>query len=92
MVLPLYDQSEERARRHLDSCQFQTYLYARPPRVQCPSHGVPQLTLPWAEVRSRFTMLFERLAVDLYAWTEAREPPDCRRIAGSDEESRAERQ
>ena len=38
--LGLYDHAEERVWRHLDSCQFQTYLHARPPRVQCPTHGV----------------------------------------------------
>jgi len=38
--LAVYDHAEERVWRHLDSCQFQTYLHARPPRVQCPTHGV----------------------------------------------------
>jgi transposase len=63
--LPVYDHSEERAWRHLDSCQFLTYLHACPPRVRCPEHGVRQVRLPWAEPRSRFTVLFERLAVDV---------------------------
>lgn len=63
--LPLYDHSEERAWRHLDSCQFLTFLHARPPRVNCPTHGVRQARLPWAEPRSRFTALFERLAIDV---------------------------
>jgi transposase len=63
--LGLYDHSEERAWRHLDSCQFQTYLHARPPRVKCPEHGVRQVKLPWAEDRSRFTAMFERLAIDV---------------------------
>lgn len=61
----LYDHSEERSWRHLDSCQFQTFLHARPPRVECPTHGVRQVKLPWAEPRSRFTALFERLAIDV---------------------------
>src|SRR5215813_6285608 len=47
--LGLYDHAEERTWRHLDSCQFQTYLHARPPRVQCPTHGVRQVRLPWVE-------------------------------------------
>jgi transposase len=64
-ALPVYDHGEERAWRHLDSCQFLTYLHARPPRVECPEHGVLQVLLPWAEPRSRFTTLFERLAVDV---------------------------
>jgi transposase len=68
--LPLYDHAEERAWRHLDSCQFQTYLHARPPRVQCPTHGVRQVRLPWAEPRARFTTLFERLAIDVLRETD----------------------
>jgi transposase len=53
--LAVRDHSEERAWRHLDSCQFMTYLHARPPRVECPEHGVLQVELPWAESKSRFT-------------------------------------
>ena len=64
-TLPLYDHAEERTWRHLDSCQFQTYLHARIPRVACREHGVVQVTVPWAEPRSRFTLLFERLAIDV---------------------------
>ena len=61
----VYDHGEERAWRHLDSCAFLTYLHARPPRVECPTHGVRQVALPWAEPMSRFTVLFERLAIDV---------------------------
>jgi len=63
--LTVYDHSEERAWRHLDSCQFLTYLHACPPRVDCPEHGVRQVRLPWAEPHSRFTVLFERFAIDV---------------------------
>ena len=63
--LGVYDHSEERAWRHLDSCAFLTYLHARAPRVDCPEHGVRQVRLPWAEPHSRFTVLFERLAIDV---------------------------
>jgi transposase len=63
--LSVYDHSEERVWRHLDSCAFLTYLHASPPRVDCPEHGVRQVRLPWAEPHSRFTMLFERLAIDV---------------------------
>src|SRR5262245_47886669 len=69
-ALPLYDHAEERVWRHLDSCQFQTYLHARPPRVQCPTHGVRQVRLPWAAPRARFTTLFERLAIDVLRETD----------------------
>jgi transposase len=63
--LPTYDHAEERAWRHLDSCAFQTYLHARIPRVECPEHAIAQVRVPWAEPHSRFTVLFERLAIDV---------------------------
>lgn len=63
--LGVYDHSEERSWRHLDSCAFLTFLHASPPRVSCPEHGVRQARLPWAEPHSRFTLLFERLAIDV---------------------------
>jgi transposase len=68
----LYDHADERAWRHLDSCQFLTYLHARPPRVECPTHGAKQVKLPWAEPHSRFTQLFERLAIDVLKETSIR--------------------
>ena len=61
----IYDHAKERAWRHLDSCAYQTYLYARIPRVECPKDGVLQVKVPWAEEKSRFTTLFERLAIDV---------------------------
>jgi transposase len=60
-----FDHAEERTWRHLDTCQFQTHLHAEIPRVQCPTHGVKQVRVPWAEARSRFTLLMERLVIDL---------------------------
>ena len=65
MTMSVYDHAEERAWRHLDSCQFKTYLHARTPRIRCPAHGTRQVKLPWAEPHSRFTLLFERLAIDV---------------------------
>jgi transposase len=60
---PIYD---HRARewRHLDTCQLQTRLHARVPRVDCPTHGVLQVGVPWATRGSQFTVLFERLVID----------------------------
>jgi len=55
---PGYDQRDERAWRHLDSCAFTTWLVARLPRVQCPAHGVKTITVPWAEPHARFTAAF----------------------------------
>ena len=64
-LLPCADHADERTWRHLDTCQFQTHLHARIPRVTCPTHGVKQVRVPWAEPRSRFTQLMERLIIDV---------------------------
>jgi transposase len=64
-ALPCWDHADERTWRHLDTCQFETHLHARIPRVQCPTHGVKQVRVPWAEPRARFTMLMERLVIDV---------------------------
>jgi transposase len=53
----VHDHAEERGWRHVDSCQFLTYLHARPPRVDCPKPEVRQVRLPWAEPMSRFATL-----------------------------------
>jgi transposase len=63
--LATFDHAETRTWRHLDTCQFETHLHAAIPRVQCPTHGVKQVRVPWAEPRSRFTLLMERLVIDL---------------------------
>ncbi len=59
------DHVEERTWRHLDTCQFKTFVHARVPRVHCPEHGVIQVLVPWAEPRSRFTLLKERWVIDV---------------------------
>jgi transposase len=64
-ALTCRDHAEERVWRHLDTCQYQTFLHARVPRVECPTHGVRQVRVPWAEARNRFTQLMERLIIDL---------------------------
>lgn len=58
-----YD-SRRRSWRHLDTCQYRTTLTADVPRVDCPEHGVRQIRTPWAEGGSRFTAMFESLAID----------------------------
>jgi len=60
----LYDHQPERQWRHLDTCQYETILHAKPPRAECGQHGVRVVKLAWAEPSSRFTALFERLAID----------------------------
>jgi len=59
----LYDHQVERRWRHLDTCQFRTILHAEPPRADCPTHGARAVRLPWAEPNSRFTALFEAVAI-----------------------------
>ena len=54
----------ERMWRHLDTCQYRTLVHARVPRLNCPTHGIRQVRVPWAEEKSRFTALFEALAID----------------------------
>jgi transposase len=61
----LYDHTEERVWRHLDSCQLKTYLHARVPRTGCAEDGIHKVKLPWAETRSRFTLLMERMIIDV---------------------------
>ena len=65
VLCPLHDHEPERQWRHLDSCQFRTILHARVPRITCEQHGIRQVRVPWAEPLARFTMLFERMAIDV---------------------------
>jgi transposase len=61
----IHDCGAERTWRHLDTMQFTTLLRARTPRANCPEHGVKTMQVPWAAPQGRFTLLFERLAVDV---------------------------
>ena len=61
----VYDHLPDRAWRHLDSCQFLSYLHTRPPRVSCAEHGIHQVVLPWTQAGSRFTNMFEALAIEV---------------------------
>lgn len=61
---PRYDRKPRRW-RHLDTRQFTTWIEADVPRVECATHGVRQVRIPWAEPGSQCTALFERLASDL---------------------------
>ena len=85
LACPLHDHDEERSWRHLDSCQFETHLHARIPRVRCDEHGVRQARVPWAEPKSRFTLMFERFAIDVLRETNvlgAKSPTDAPATAG----------
>lgn len=58
----VYDHQPRRW-RHLDTCGFTTIIECDVPRVQCSVHGVKQVTTPWGEAGSRFTALFEAVAI-----------------------------
>ena len=64
IALPVYDHTPERAWRHLDTCEYQTWLHARLPRVSCPQDGTKQVEAPLAEGSSRFTARMERRCID----------------------------
>jgi transposase len=61
----IHDCAPERTWRHLDTMQFMTLIRARTPRANCPEHGVKTMAVPWATPQGRFTLLFERFAVDV---------------------------
>ena len=61
----IHDSAPERTWRHLDTMQFTTLIRARTPRSKCPDHGVKTMAVPWAPPLGRFTLLFERFAVDV---------------------------
>lgn len=68
----------QRTWRHLDFFQFEAHVHCQLPRVSCSACGATtQLSVPWARQGSRFTLLFEALALTL-----AREMPvaACARI------------
>lgn len=77
----VYDHLAERTWRHLDSCQFLTYLHATTPRIECPEHGIRQVRLPWADEGSRFTQMFEALAIDVLRATNVKHAAGLLRIS-----------
>ena len=62
----IHDCAAERTWRHLDTMQFTTLVRARTPRAACPEHGVKTMQVPWAAPQGRFTLLFERFAVEVW--------------------------
>ncbi len=59
----LYDHAPERIYRHLDTCQMQTFIHVRPPRVKCPEHGVKQIDSQLGENGSEMTFAFESYVI-----------------------------
>ena len=60
--LPVHDHVERRW-RHLDTCQFETELVCRVPRLRSAEGNVWTVPVPWAEARNRFSALFEQMAI-----------------------------
>lgn len=60
---PRYDKRTRRW-RHLDTCQYQTYVVADVPRINCEQHGCLTIEVSWAERNSRFTQMFEAMVID----------------------------
>jgi len=54
---------EDRQWRHLDTMQFETIIAARVPRVRRPDGRTEMVQVPWAQSRSRWTLMFEGIAV-----------------------------
>lgn len=61
----VHDHQGTRLWRHLDTCQYETYLKAAVPRVKCGTCGILNASIPWAEPYSRFSELFECHAIDI---------------------------
>lgn len=59
------DHVRERVWRDLDSGIYHVYLHARIPRIECMEHGKLQVSLPWSDRHSRFSMRFENLAMEM---------------------------
>ena len=59
----MYDHAPERIYRHLNTCQMETYIHVRPPRVNCPTHGVKQIESEVGENGSDMTHAFENLVI-----------------------------
>lgn len=55
----------EREWRHLDTCQFETRIKAKMPRLKYKSGRIEEAALPWAERYSRITVLMEAFVVRL---------------------------
>ena len=62
---PVYDHQEERAIRHLNTCQLETYIHVRMPRIECEDHGVKQIISDWSGPKSGMTFVLESYLLDL---------------------------
>jgi len=61
----MYDHAPERVMQHLNTCEMQTFVHIRLPRVECPTHGVKQILSELAEPNSHATFAMERYVIAL---------------------------
>lgn len=54
---------EERRWRHLDTMQFETIITARVPRLRKGDGSTAMAPVPWAQARSRWTLMYEAFAI-----------------------------
>jgi transposase len=66
---------QEREWRHLDTCEFETVITARVPRILLQSGRTMMVSVPWAEAGGRFTKSFERHVIELLT--------QCRTVRGA---------
>lgn len=66
---------EERTWRHLDTCQFETIITAKVPRLLLKSGRTLTAGVPWAASRGRFTLSFEAHVIALLE--------QCRTVRGA---------
>ena len=65
----------ERTWRHLDTCEYQTIISARVPRVKLSDGSTMTVKVPWAEPGGRFTKRFESLVISFLE--------QCRTVRGA---------
>lgn len=66
---------QERTWRHLDTCEYQTIISARVPRVVLSDGSTITVRVPWAEPGGRFTKRFESRVISLLL--------QCRTVRGA---------
>jgi transposase len=66
----VYDHAPRRRWRHLDHGGYVTWLHARPPRVFCLEHGARRVRVPWALPEARYSLAFEKHAIDVLLETD----------------------
>ena len=71
-VCKIHDRGKERTWRHLDTCQLKTFIHCQIPRTDCTEHKIKTMKVPWAEEMSRFTLQFERVAIQFLEGSENR--------------------